>query len=134
MAEVLERPLLLSNDMEALRKIRQPELFLSLQKDLAMVSPLIHFICFLSCFFVLFLTFSFVFYVQAIQEVSVVEEWFNDAWNEARFKAKLHAEANRDLGAYEHKNKELTNKLTTVDRAHLSVVVDLKNAEIQAED
>ena len=38
MAEVLERSILLPMDMEALRKIRQLELFLSLKKDLTMVS------------------------------------------------------------------------------------------------
>ena len=37
-AEVLEHPLFLPKDMEALRKSRQPELFLFLKRDLAMVS------------------------------------------------------------------------------------------------
>ena len=32
------------------------------------------------------------------------------------------------------KNKELVDKLTVVDRAHLSAKAGLKNAEIQAED
>ena len=38
------------------------------------------------------------------------------------------------MGASEQKNKELANKLTAVDRAHLSAKAGLKNAEIQAED
>ena len=37
-AETLEQPLLLSKNMEALRHIRQLDLFLSLKRDLAMVS------------------------------------------------------------------------------------------------
>ena len=37
--EALERPLLHPKDMDALKKVRQPELFLSLKKDLAIVSP-----------------------------------------------------------------------------------------------
>ena len=37
-AEALEQPLLLSKNMEALRHIRQLYLFLSLKRDLAMVS------------------------------------------------------------------------------------------------
>ena len=41
-AEALEQPLLLPKDMEAYRNFSQPELFLSLKKDLAMVSDLIH--------------------------------------------------------------------------------------------
>ena len=37
-AEALEQPVLLPRDMEAYRRFSQPELFLSLKKDLAMVS------------------------------------------------------------------------------------------------
>ena len=40
--EALEQPLLLPKDMEAYRNFSQPELFLSLKRDLAMVSDLIH--------------------------------------------------------------------------------------------
>ena len=72
--------------------------------------------------------------MQAIQEVFRAKEWVNDTRNEARVEANLHAEANRALGASKQKNKELANKLTAVDRAHLSVEAGLENAEIQAED
>ena len=72
--------------------------------------------------------------MQTIQEVFGAEEWVNDTRNGARVKANLYAEANRALGASEQKNKELANKLTAVDRAHLSAKAGLKNAEIQAED
>ena len=37
-AEVLEQPLVLPKDMEAYRNFNHPELFLSLKRDLAMVS------------------------------------------------------------------------------------------------
>ena len=37
MAEALEQPVLLPRDMEAYRRFSQPELFLSLKRDLAMV-------------------------------------------------------------------------------------------------
>ena len=40
-AEALEQPLLLPKDMEAYRNFSQPELFLSLKRDLTMVSDLI---------------------------------------------------------------------------------------------
>ena len=42
-AEALEQPLLLSQDMEAYRTFNHPELFLSLKRDLAMVSNYVHF-------------------------------------------------------------------------------------------
>ena len=41
-AEALKQPLLLPKDMESYRSFTQPELFLSLKRDLAMVSDLIH--------------------------------------------------------------------------------------------
>ena len=41
-AEALEQPLLLPKDMEAYRSFTHPKLFLSLKRDLAMVSDLIH--------------------------------------------------------------------------------------------
>ena len=41
-AEALEQPLLLPKDMEAYRTFNHPELFLSLKRDLAMVSDFIH--------------------------------------------------------------------------------------------
>ena len=41
-AEALEQSLLLPKDMEAYRNFSQPELFLSLMKNLAMVSDLIY--------------------------------------------------------------------------------------------
>ena len=40
--EALEQPLLLLKDMESYRSFTQPELFLSLKRDLAMVSDLTH--------------------------------------------------------------------------------------------
>ena len=42
-AEALEQPLLLPRDMEAYRRFGQQELFLSIKRDLAMVSNSIHF-------------------------------------------------------------------------------------------
>ena len=41
-AEALEQPFLLPKDMEAYRNFNNPELFLSLKRDLAMVSYFIH--------------------------------------------------------------------------------------------
>ena len=71
MAEALERPLLLPKDMDALKHMRQPDLFLSLKRDLALVSSLAYFTksVFLSFFFFsffFFFTYSSIVYVQAI--------------------------------------------------------------------
>ena len=46
-AEALEQPLLLPQDMEVYRSFNHPELFLSLKRDLAMVSDSVHFSSFI---------------------------------------------------------------------------------------
>ena len=46
-ADALEQPLLLSQDIEAYRSFNHPKLFLSLKRDLAMVSDSIHFSSFI---------------------------------------------------------------------------------------
>ena len=45
--EALEQPLLLPQDMEAYKTFNHPELFVSLKRDLAMVSDSIHFSSFI---------------------------------------------------------------------------------------
>ena len=52
--EALEQPLLLSQDMEAYRTFNYPELFLSLKRDLAMVSDSIHYSSFILPYFLAF--------------------------------------------------------------------------------
>ena len=53
-AEALEQPLLLPNDMKAYRNFNHPELFLSLKRDLAMVSDWIHCPTFILLHFLIF--------------------------------------------------------------------------------
>ena len=52
-AEVLEQPLLLPKDMKAYRSFNHPELFLSLKRDLAMVSNSFHYSSLICLFFFL---------------------------------------------------------------------------------
>ena len=62
-AEALEQPLLLPQDMEAYRTFNHPELFLSLKRDLAMVSDSVHFSSFIliSLYFIAKVTYFFYF-------------------------------------------------------------------------
>ena len=53
-AEALEQPLLLPKDMEAYRNFNHPELFISLKKDLAIVSNYIHYSSFILLHFLTF--------------------------------------------------------------------------------
>ncbi|KAL0008229.1 hypothetical protein SO802_009731 [Lithocarpus litseifolius] len=84
-AEALEQPLLLPKDMEAMRKLKQQDLFLSLKRDLAMIT----------------------------QEVFVAEEWVKGARNEAKNKMLLRHDAERALRAAKAEKKELLSKLAS---------------------
>ena len=53
-AETLEKRLLLPKDMEAYRTFNYPELFLSLKRDLAVVSDSIHYSSFIHPYFLAF--------------------------------------------------------------------------------
>ena len=53
-AETLEQPFLLQKDMEVYRTFNHPELFLSLTRDLAMVSDSIHYSSFIHLHFLAF--------------------------------------------------------------------------------
>ena len=132
-AEALKRQLLLSKDMDALKHMRQPELFLSLKRDLALVSSLAYFTKsgFLSSFFLFFfffLTYPFIAYVQAIHKVFVAKEWVKDAQNGVKVEANLCAEADRALGDAKQKNQELTTKLAAEGSAQRSAEAGLQNA------
>ena len=59
LAQALEQPLLLPKDMEALKRTRQPDLFMSLKRDLAMVSELLA----IPQFIALFHSYIYFFYV-----------------------------------------------------------------------
>ena len=64
-AEALEQPLLLPQDMKAYRTFNYPELFLSLKIDLAMVSDSVHFSSFIliSLHFIAKVTFFFFYFL-----------------------------------------------------------------------
>ena len=53
-AEALEQPFLLPKDMEAYRTFNHPELFLSLKRDLTMVSDSTHYSSFIHLHFLAF--------------------------------------------------------------------------------
>ncbi|XP_065622657.1 uncharacterized protein LOC136064625 [Quercus suber] len=82
-AETLEQPLLLPRDMESYRRFSQYDLFMSMKRDLAMIT----------------------------QQVFVVEEWNRKAYIEAQAEAHSRSEAEKALGSLkEEKAKEATKE------------------------
>ncbi|XP_050260058.1 uncharacterized protein LOC126705177 [Quercus robur] len=92
--------------MEAYRRFKQNNLFLSLKKGLAMVA----------------------------QQVFVAEEWVHEARNEANAEALSRADVKKSLGALKQEKAELSEKLKEADKACLSVEAGLKTVERQAKD
>ena len=108
MAEVLEWPFLLLNDMDALKNMRQQDLFMSLKWGLVLVSfstwspwPGASF------FFFTYLMECFRCFYAGRQEVFAAEELVKDTCNEARLADNFRMKANKSLAVTKGRNKEL---------------------------
>ena len=87
LAQALQQPLLLPRDMDSIRRTKQPDLFMSLKRDLAMVSCFstiqvfkIRFFFFLSVMLIAFLI-ILVISMQVTRQVYVAEDWVRIANN-----------------------------------------------------
>ena len=75
LAEALQQPLLLPRDMEGLRKTRQPDLFMSLKRDMAMVRGISYLVLILGTLFSSGFNRVFIsFWAQVTQQIFVAEE------------------------------------------------------------
>ena len=91
LAQALQQPILFPRDMDSIRRMKQPDLFMSLKRDLAMVScPSIIQVFKISFFFFLniflydmLIVFLIVFVIsmQVTQQVYVAEDWVRSANN-----------------------------------------------------
>ncbi|XP_065632211.1 uncharacterized protein LOC112009726 [Quercus suber] len=104
-AEALEQPLLLPRDMESYRRFNQYDLFMSLKRDLAMIT----------------------------QQVFVAEEWNRKAYVEAQAEAQARSEAERALGSLKDEVSQISDQLKGVTQERDSFHAGLRNAETQAE-
>ncbi|XP_050268146.1 uncharacterized protein LOC126712740 [Quercus robur] len=105
-AEVLEQPLLLPRDMEAYRRCTQSELFLSLKRDLALIT----------------------------QQVFVAEEFCRNSRNLAEAETQARTEVEKALGSLKHDHIKLTAEFKDSENRRKSAEAGLKSAEDQAED
>lgn len=93
--------------MITLRKMRQPNLFLSLKRDLSLVSFLAE-LSFIILGHLPYLTMrSSVVFVQCIQEVFIAEEWVKEARNEVKVEANLCSKVDKALGTSEQQVQAL---------------------------
>ncbi|XP_050260097.1 uncharacterized protein LOC126705239 [Quercus robur] len=105
-AEALEQPVLLSRDIEAYKRFSQPELFLSLKRDLAMIT----------------------------QQVFVAEEFCRSNRSLAEAEVQSRAEVEKTVGFLKQEIFELTEKFKESEKQCKSAEVGLKSVETQAED
>ncbi|XP_075665192.1 uncharacterized protein LOC142634825 [Castanea sativa] len=105
LAEALERPLLLPKDMETLEKMSQPQLFLSLKRDLAL----------------------------AIQEVFTAEKFIEDTRKKARTEMEIRLETEKTLGTALAENEKLTSEVAELRREKNVVESNLKTMKTQIE-
>lgn len=125
--------------MDAYRRFKQPDLFLSLKRDLAMVSGLTHLLNYILShffhFFFLLLTWNpSVIFMIVTQQVFVAGEWVKYKSDQVRAEAHSNAETEKILGAFKEEHAELTNNLTISERERLNAVAGLKSAKTQAHD
>ncbi|KAL0004380.1 hypothetical protein SO802_011941 [Lithocarpus litseifolius] len=106
MANSLEQPLLLPQDMANLRRLKKHEVFLTLKRNLAM----------------------------AVQAAHMAKEWVDFAHFKLKDKEARWVLASKNLAVVEKKNKNLTLKLTEVEREKKSAKAALARAEKQAEE
>jgi len=142
-ADTVEQALLLPKDMVDLRSLRRHEVFLSLKKDLAMVSPSIS----LSSFFILasflpflpFIASHFYFFLprffpqQTVQATFRAKEITNFCHWQMKEEEGRHNAAMEAFNVAEKRTNELKNKLTKVERDKKSVEAALDSVERQAE-
>ena len=85
LAQALQQPFLLPRDMDSIWRTKQPDLFMSLKRDLTMVScsSLIQVFKISFFFFVMLIVFLIIFVIsmQVTQQVYVVEDWVRNANN-----------------------------------------------------
>ena len=103
--EALEQPLLLPQDMAAYRSFNHPDFFLSLKRDLAMVSYSAHFIYIYLRFIAEVSSFFFkkIFTYWVTQQVFVAEEWVKNSRNETRSTLDARDTVEAQLGALKDK-------------------------------
>ena len=140
MANAVEQALLLPTDMADLRSMRKHEVFLSLKRDLVMVSPSTSFLTFKittlfspSFFFIFFLFFFFLllylFTWQAIQATYRAEEMVKFSHKRMKEEEGRRIAVVDAFNVVENKIQELTTKLNEANRDKKRAKASLQGVE-----
>ena len=138
LAQALQQPLLFPQDMDSIQRTKQPDLFMSLKRDLAMVNcsstiQVFKISFFLSVMLILFL-FILAISMQVTQQVYVAEDWVRSANNNLDIEIQNKHNVEKALSVANHEKTQLAEKLKAAESARKNAEAGLKNAEAQAED
>ena len=136
MADALEQPLLLPQDMADLRTLKKHEVFLTLKRDLAMVSLFIYLLPLLSVRAILVLR-EFIltsFFLKAIQTTNIAKEWVDDAHKQMKEEKGWHKASVEAFTVAEQRIKDLNVKLTKANRYKKNVGAALAGVERQVKN
>ena len=118
LAQALQQPLLLPRDMESIRRTKQPNLFMSLKRDLAMVSCLSLYI-YIYDMSNAFLT-TMVISSQVTQQVYVAEDWVRSATANLNAEIQNRYDLEKALGIANHDKTQLAEKLKVTENGRKS--------------
>ena len=142
LAQSLQQPLFLPRDMDSIWCTKQLDLFMSLKRNLAMVSctssiqvfkNFFFFIFLLSIMLIVFLI-ILVISMQVTQQVYVAEDWLRNANNKLDVETQTRRDVEKALGTANHEKTQLAEKLKAAKSVRQSAEAGLKNAEAQVED
>ena len=130
MVEALQQPLLLPYNMKGLRDTRQPELFMSLKRDMAMVSENFSYLFLLLHIYlcIILFNYAFAFTVQVTQQIFVAEEWAKKAREDLHNEAQSRCAVERTSGDLKKENDSLSNEVKEAKKGQASAEAGLKNA------
>ena len=130
MADALEQPLLLPQDMVDLRTLKKHEVFLIKVSFSFFFKSILLFFLSLSYFGLPYVFISF----QVIQTTNVTKEWVDHAYSKLKDKEACRVSIVKALAIAEKKIEDLGPKLTEANRERRSVEAALASVEKQAED
>ena len=139
LAQALQQPLFLPRDMDSIWRTKQLDLFMSLKRDLAMVSCSSSIQVFKNFFFYLFIMLIvfliiLVISMQVTQQVYMAEDWLRNANNKLDVETQTRRDVEKALGTTNHEKTQLAEKLKAAESVRQSAEAGLKNAEAQVED
>ena len=121
--------------MDSIRRTKQPDLFMSLKRDLTMVSysftiqifkiSLYIYIYDMLIVFLIVLVIS----IQVTQQVYVAEDWVRSANNNLNIEIQSRHDVEKALGMANHEKTQLVEKLKVTESARKSAEAGLKSAE-----